>query len=290
MNSAISKVVAASVGVLMLVLLVVAVTARVKVPAGYGGVVYNLYGGEKGVTGETVGPGKYWLSWNEELYLLPTFTQNYVWTAGEDETSPTDESITFQDREGIQINADVGISYAVQPDKIDVIFQKYRKGVSEITDTYLRNMVRDAINVETSKMDVSEIYGQGKEELMNRVTERVRAQVSEIGIRVEKIYWIGAMRLPQAITEAINAKVEATQKAQQRENDLQTANAQAEIARANARGEADAKLIQARAEADANRMIAASVSPALTEYIKANRWDGVAPKVIGNTTPIIRMD
>ena len=264
-------------------------TACSKVPAGNVGVKFDLYGGDKGVTGEVVGPGKYWLGWNEEMYLFPTFAQNYVWTAANDPTSPTDESISFQDREGTQINADIGITYAIRADKADTVFQKYRKGVDEITDVYLRNMVRDALNSETSKMDVSEIYGPGKEELMQRVTNRVKAQVAEIGIEVEKIYWIGAMRLPNTITQAINAKIEATQKAQQRENELQTAKAQAEIEREKARGEADAKLIAAEAEAKANKLVSQSVDTNLVNYLQAQRWDGKLPQVTGGATPLIQL-
>lgn len=264
-------------------------TACSKVPAGNVGVKFDLYGGDKGVTGEVVGPGKYWLGWNEEMYLFPTFAQNYVWTAGNDPTSPADESISFQDREGTQINADIGITYAIRADKADTVFQKYRKGVDEITDVYLRNMVRDAINSETSKMDVSEIYGPGKEELMQRVTNRVKAQVADIGIEVEKIYWIGAMRLPNTITQAINAKIEATQKAQQRENELQTAKAQAEIEREKARGEADAKLIAAEAEAKANKLVSQSVDTNLVNYLQAQRWDGKLPQVTGGATPFVQL-
>lgn len=245
-----------------------------KVPAGNVGVKFDLYGGDKGVTGEVVGPGKYWLGWNEEMYLFPTFAQNYSWTAGNDVTSPGDESISFQDREGTQINADIGVTYAIDGAKADTVFQKYRKGVDEITDVYLRNMVRDALNSETSKLDVSEIYGPGKEELMQRVTQRVKAQVQDIGIVVEKIYWIGAMRLPPQITTAINAKIEATQKAQQRENELQTATAQAQIERERARGEADARVIAAEGEAKANRLVAESISSGLVSYIEAQRWNG----------------
>lgn len=264
-------------------------TACSKVPAGNVGVKFDLYGGDKGVTGEVVGPGKYWLGWNEEMYLFPTFAQNYVWTAGNDPTSPTDESISFQDREGTQINADIGVTYAIRADKADTVFQKYRKGVDEITDVYLRNMVRDALNSETSKMDVSEIYGPGKEELMQRVTNRVKAQVADIGIEVEKIYWIGAMRLPNTITQAINAKIEATQKAQQRENELQTAKAQAEIEREKARGEADAKLIAAEAEAKANKLVSQSVDTNLVNYLQAQRWDGKLPQVTGGATPFVQL-
>lgn len=258
-----------------------------KVPAGNVGVKFDLYGGDKGVTGEVVGPGKYWLGWNEEMYLFPTFAQNYVWTAGSDATSPTDESITFQDREGTQINADIGITYAIRADKADVVFQKYRKGVDEITDVYLRNMVRDAINAETSKMDVSDIYGPGKEELMVRITQRVSKQVEDIGIQVEKIYWIGAMRLPDSITRAINAKIEATQKAQQRENELQTATAQAQIEREKARGEADAQVIKAEGEAKANKLVADSVTGTLVSYIEAQRWNGSRATVVGAGAPIV---
>jgi regulator of protease activity HflC (stomatin/prohibitin superfamily) len=260
-----------------------------KVPAGNVGVKFDLYGGDKGVTGEVVGPGKYWLGWNEDMYLFPTFSQNYVWTAGQDDGSPNNESITFQDKEGTQINADVGVTYSIEPEKADEIFQKYRKGVDEITDIYLRNMVRDALNSETSKMDVADIYGVGKEELMTQVTERVKSQVEPIGIMVEKIYWIGAMRLPQAITNAINEKIQATQKAQQRENELQTAKAQAEIEREKARGEADALMIAAKAEAEANRLKQASITDGLVQYTLAQRWDGKLPQVTGSTTPLLNL-
>ncbi len=261
--------------------------ACTKVPAGNVGVKFDLYGGDKGITGEVVGPGKYWLGMNEEMYLFPTFTQSAEWKAQDD--SGVDQSISFQDAEGIVINADVGISYAIKADKADTVFQKYRKGVDEITDTYIRNMVRDAVNAETSKMGVEAIYGPGKEELMQKVTQRVQSQVSSIGIDVEKIYWIGAMRLPTSIINAINGKIEATQKAQQRENELQTAKAQAEIERAKAQGEADAVMIAAKAEAEANRLKQATLTGELVQYTLAQRWDGKLPQVTGTATPLLNI-
>lgn len=268
---------------------VVILGACTKVPAGNVGVKFDLYGGDKGVTGEVVGPGKYWLGWNEEMYLFPTFTQNYVWTKGNDATSPGDESISFQDKEGTVINADVGISYAVRADKADTIFQKYRKGIDEITDIYLRNMVRDAINSETSIMDAADIYGSGKEKLMERVTMRIRTMVAELGLEVEKIYWIGAMRLPPNIVGAINSKIEATQKAQQRENELQTATAQAQIDRTKAQGEADAVLIAAKAQAQANDLLARSATQTLVEYKALEKWDGKLPTMMSGAVPFVNV-
>lgn len=273
--------------IFLIALAIPVLAACTKVPAGNVGVKFDLYGGDKGVTGEVVGPGKYWLGMNEEMYLFPTFTQSAEWKL--QDTSGGDQSISFQDSEGIVINADVGISYSIDADKADTVFQKYRKGVDEITDTYIRNMVRDAINAETSKMGVESIYGPGKEELMQRVTGRVQSQVASIGINVEKIYWIGAHRLPESIINAINGKIEATQKAQQRENELQTAKAQAEIERAKAQGEADAVMIAAKAEAEANRLKQATLTQELVQYTLAQRWDGKLPQVTGSATPLLNL-
>lgn len=91
------------------------------------------------------------------------------------------------------------------------------------------------------------------------------------------------MRLPDNIVRAINSKIEATQKAQQRENELQTAAAQAQIAREEARGVADAKVIAAEGEAEANRKVAKSLTPELIEYIMSQKWDGKTPVVTGGT-------
>ena len=65
--------------------------------------------------------------------------------------------------------------------------------------------------------------------------------------------------------------------------------AQAEIEREKARGEADAKLISAKGEADANRLIQASLTTELVEYTKAQRWDGQLPQVTGSTVPMINI-
>lgn len=280
-----TKLISALVALLLFVAILIGSASRVSVSGGNVGVLFNLYGNDKGVAPEVLPPGRYWLGWNEELYIFPTYTQNVTWKLVEG----ANESVTFQDKEGTQINSDVGLSYNIQADKAGLVFQKYRKGVDEITDVYLRNMVRDAINSESAKLDVTEIYGSGKEKLMEDVTKRVRAQVTSIGINVEKIYWAGAMRLPSNITAAINSKIEATQKAQQRENELQTATATAQIEREKARGEADAVLIAAEAKAKANNLLQASITPELIEYTKAQRWNGALPQTTGGVIPMLNI-
>lgn len=275
------KIIGLAVGVLA-VFTVIIFTNLTKVPAGNVGVKVYLLGSNKGVDSEEVGPGRYWVGWNEEMYLFPTFTQNYVWTAGRDDGSWTDESISFQTSEGMTVNADVGISYNIIPGKVNDIFQKYRKGIDEITDLYLRNMVRDALVTESSTKSVEFVYGSGKADLMDAVEKRVRSQVQELGINIERIYWIGTVRLPDSVIASLNAKIEATQMAARRRNEVEQSKAEADKKIEEARGIAESILIQAKAQAEANRLVAESVTPNLVQYKSIEKWDGILPRFTGD--------
>jgi regulator of protease activity HflC (stomatin/prohibitin superfamily) len=264
---------------LMMAAAALSMAACSKVPAGNVGVIANLYGSDKGVQNTVVSPGRYWIGWNQDLFLFPTFTQTYTWQK--------DEAIQFQDRDGLPITAAMGITYSINPAKAAVLFQKYRKGIDEITSIYMHNMVRDAIVEAASQHPVDYIYGQGKTELLNAVTKHVRAQVAPYGINVEKIYWVGAMQLPETVQRTVNSKMAATQQALQRENEVATATAQGQIDVAKATGEAKARMIAAQAEADANRVVAASLTPTLVEKMKIEKWRGNVPQVSGGNTPII---
>jgi len=277
-----------TINLLMVLLLIFSFAACSKVPAGNVGVKVYLLGGSKGVDHEVLGVGRYWIGWNEELFLFPTFTQNYVWTKDKNEQSETDESVTFQTKEGLDVNTDIGISYHIIPDKIGMVFQKYRKGIDEITGVYLRNMVRDAFIQVGAKNPVESVYGEGKTAMMSGIQELVKKQVEEIGIVIEKVYLVGSMRLPPTVITALNEKISATQKAQQRENELREAEAAAKKVVATAEGEAQSVLKKAEAQSKANRMLAESITTQLVQYEAVKRWDGILPKV-GASAGIIPM-
>lgn len=266
-------------------------TSCSKVPAGNVGVVVHMLGGEKGVDVEEKGVGRYWLGINDELFLFPTFTQNDTWEGEK-------ESIMFQTKEGLNVNADIGISYHIDPNKVTAVFQKYRKGINEISEIYLRNMVRDALVKAASTQDVETVYGQGKAELLTKVEESVRKEVEPIGIVVEHLYWVGTLRLPDNVVQAINAKIGATQKAAQRENEIQQTKAEAQKAIEESRGVAESKLAVARAEAESIKIKgeaeasaieakskALNANPQLVQYEIARNWDGKLPETtMGNSS------
>jgi regulator of protease activity HflC (stomatin/prohibitin superfamily) len=253
-----------------------------KVPSGNVGIKVYLLGGAKGVDTETLGVGRYWIGMNEELHIFPTYSQTVTWGAEDD------EQIAFQTREGMQVNADIGMTYSIAPDKVPLVFQKYRRGIEEITDVYLRNMVRDALVTVAGGKAVEAVYGEGKSGIIKQVEEIVRSQVAPFGINIERVYWVGAVRLPEQMINALNAKLQATQMAEQRRNEVEQAKAEAQKERERAQGDADAKLTLAKAEAESIKLKAAALreNADVATLNAIEKWDGKLPTYMAQGTPL----
>lgn len=260
-----------------------------RVAPGECGVKVYLTGGSKGVSQEVLGPGRYWIGFNEELHIFPTFQQNYVWTLEAADGSPNDKSITFQTNDGLSINADIGIQFMILPEHVGQVFQTYRKGIDELNDIVLRNMVRDAFVNYASNYSAEEAYSTKKAELKDSVEAYVKRTAAISGVTVDKISYIGSMRLPKEVIASLNSKITAVQEAQRKENELRSAVADAEKRMAAARGDSAAIIINARGIAEANRVINASLTPNLIAYEKIKKWDGKMPTVSGGATPIVDM-
>lgn len=259
-----------------------AIVACDKVPAGYQGVLVNLYGSDKGIQTQSLGTGRYWVGPNQELYLFPVFLQNYTW----DDVGDNKESITMQTSEGLSINTDVGITYQINPENVSKVFQKYRKSVEEITNIFLRNMVRDAMNEVASTMTVEDIYGLHKNEFITAVNQRVKADAIKDGIYIDKIYLIGSFRLPETVVNSINSKIQASQNAMKVENEVATAKAEAQKtiinAQAGAQAEAQKTLIVAESRAKANKILSESITPQYLQFQALSKWDGKLPQYTGS--------
>lgn len=264
-----------------------------RVPAGYRGVIVNLYGSDKGVSEQSVGVGRYYLGWAKELFLFPTFLQNYSWNDAQE--------ITMQTSEGLSISTAAGITYKIAPDNVVKVFQKYRLGIDEITNTFLHNQVRDAMNEIASTMTVESIYGAGKEKFISKVNELVKKEAAENGIEVDKIYLVGSFRLPGNVVESINTKIQATQNAMRVENEVATSRAEAQKTIVDAKAAAERKVIEAEAnakqimlnaesQAKANKILAESLTPEFVQYQAIIKWDGQLPRMTGsNAVPFINV-
>ena len=82
-----------------------------------------------------------------------------------------DESITFSSQEGVNINADIGLSFHIEPSLAPHLYLRFRQpDLMLLADGYVRNAVREAFNDVASHMAVQEIYGSGKGKLVADVT------------------------------------------------------------------------------------------------------------------------
>lgn len=239
-----------------------------RVEPGNVGIKVNKLGDDKGV-GEVVGVGRYWLGMNTDLYIFPTFKQMKTY----------DQPFNFQLSDGTSIGHKLGVAYKVDPTKITTIFQTYRKGVEEITDTDLRQKIEDSLNRRGSRINTDSFIDGGKAELLDGALVDLQKEMDPVGIKVISLSWVGAPDYPDTVKKSINAKVEATQKTLQRVQEVQQSKAEADKKVEEARGDADSTMLRAKAEADAINLKGEAIrkNPEIINWAKIDKWDGKLP-------------
>jgi regulator of protease activity HflC (stomatin/prohibitin superfamily) len=282
---------------------IVGCRTAVRVDAGHVGIRVRLAGSDRGIQDMPVVTG--WVFFNpltEQIVLFPTSVQNVVWAQSANEGKPFDESITFSSSEGVNANADVGLSFHIEPNLAPRLYGRFRlNDLSMLADGYMRNTVRAAFNDVASKLAVQDIYGAGKSAMLADITQRCHDVFGKDGIVIDQLTINGALRLPQNVVDAINRAMEATQNAIQSHNRvaqveaeaqqaITQAHGQAEAAREKAQGDADALLIRARAEAQANETVRLSMTPAVLQYRALEHWDGKLPTYNGGALPLLTFD
>ncbi|MGA2961860.1 MAG: prohibitin family protein [Candidatus Korobacteraceae bacterium] len=280
---------AIAVGVLLLLVLVGTFVTRVtRIEAGHVGVEINLAGHQRGASEIPIRTG--WVVYSPlwtQVIQFPTYVQTVKWTRNVNEGHPINEEMGFNSKEGMEIFADVSLSYAIDPQKAPDFYIKYRDSdLDRFTHGILRDIVRNSLNEVASTYNVEDIYGERKAQFLNKVQTMIEQKVSPVGVGVQQFGFIGAPRVPQVIANSITAKAQAVQEAERARNELATTQAEAAKKIAQADGEAKSLVTIAKGEADANRIRQSSLTPQLLELrrIENNRaliekWNGQLPTV-----------
>lgn len=244
------------------------------------GIKVNKLGDDKGV-GEVVGVGRQWTGWNTTLYTFPTFKQMKSY----------EDAFNFQMSDGTAIGYHIGVTYKVDPTKVTTIFQTYRKGVDDITQTDLKQKIADVLIKQASHMTTDRFIDGGKTELLDSALKTIQAEMGSVGIQVLSLSWMGKPEYPPTVIESINAKVTANQTTLQREQQVKQKEAEANMNRAQAAGEADAIRTRAKAEADAIKLRGDALreNPGVMQLEAINKWNGALPQYMtsGSNTPFI---
>lgn len=256
-----------------------------RVNPGYVGIQVNLNGTNRGVSDYPIVTGRVWYNpINTEVIEYPTFVQTASWTHNVHEGNPVDESITFTNKDKMTINADISIGYHLDADKVPAFYVKFHQDrLDGFTYGFLRNLAREKFDEHGGKYSIDQIMGDNAQFLAD-VKTTLQADLKPYGVEIDQLGFIGAPRPPQVVLDQINATSHAAQLTQQKQNELAQVQADAAKAVAKAEGDAAAKLKWADAEATANRKIAESITPALIEKMRLDKWNGELPYVNGGST------
>lgn len=262
-----------------------ALSSCTKINAGHVGVSVKKCGGG-GVAEAPIPTGYYWRSlFCEDVVEYPTSLQTII--LADNDSDKDNNSITVNSIEGLPIAVDISLSFTIQPNKVPAIYQKYRASIGQITGVFIRQTIREGLQIEFAKYTAEQIYAEKKEIVRGEAQKFLTARLGPEGFVVSQ-FTLNDVRVPQQVKEAINAKVAMTQDAQKAEAAVRKTRAEAEQRKAQAEGEAAALRTKADAEAYYNQTVSKSLTREFVDYQAQQRWDGKLPQVTsGGATPFI---
>ena len=224
-----------------------------RIGAGHVGVEVVLSGSQRGASEIPIRTG--WVFYSpirSQIVEFPTYVQTVKWTRDLNEGRAANEEMSFNTKEGMEIYADVSLSYAIEPARVPDFYVTYRvTDLEQFTHGILRDIVRNALNEVASTYTVEQIYGEQKTEFLDKVQRLIQSKLDPVGVGIQQFGFIGAPRVPEVIASAITSKAQAIQDAERARNELAKTQAEAAKQIAEADGEAKASVTRAQGEAEA---------------------------------------
>ena len=256
----------------------------VKVRPAEVAIIVDLYGSDKGVEIDVLPTGRnFYNRITHDIIIYPAAIQQGIY-----------DDVSFQDVDGLTLSADIAINYKFESENIPFLYQEYRKDADFITANYFNTWIRNAMVEQSSKMKVDEIYGEKKEEFRDSVLAQLREEFNTKGIYIEDIYFTNGIQIPPEVSARINDKIQATQIAQQKQNELAAVEADVQKVIAEEEGKAKSRIIEANSRSEANNILNNSLTPNVLRFKELElqkeaigEWNGVVPMVQGSGEGLI---
>lgn len=261
-----------------LVCAIFAHSMKVKIPAGYVGVVYSINGGIKN---SILSQGWHIKSPWDKVTEYSVATEQAFLSKDAKEGSEGDDSFTITTSDGKTVNVDLEFSYHFDPEKLPVTFSKFKGQDGKIIErNYIKVHIKAWAAEAACKFSVMDIYGSKRSELNQAVYKHINERFKDSGIIIDTVNF-SRIGIDDQTSKAIQNRINAQQQLEQEKIEKEKAQIEAEKKIVQAKGEAQSKAIKAQAEADANQKIQQSLSDELVEYKKIEKWDGKLPTVSG---------
>jgi regulator of protease activity HflC (stomatin/prohibitin superfamily) len=198
------------------------------------------------------------------------------------------------------VTTQVALNYRIDPDNAQVVYQQLG---FDYGNRVIAPAIQESVKQVTARFNAEELITK-RETVKNQIEEQIKARLAPYNILVDTIS-ITEFQFSEQFRIAVEAKVEAQQRALQAQNDLRRIEIEAQQNEAKAVGEQKANIaraegvrqsnvLQAEGESQAINIIDEQLrsSPTYLEWLKTQRWDGKLPLVTGGgseNTPFIQI-
>lgn len=260
----------------LLIFFIFMITCIKTIQPGYAGIVYDMNGG---LENTTLSQGMHLIPPWKQVTSYPISTETVYFSKSNSEGGNNDESVNPGTGDGKTVNMDVSYTYHYDVNKLPHIFTKFRgQSAEDISNNYIRQYMKDAINGVTTQYGVFDIYGTKRQEVANKIYKDFEAKTKADGIVVES-FSIVEVRPDSDTMKGIQEKVNAEQA-------LKTA----QIKQEQAKVDAETAILKAQGEAKANQILEQSINQDLINYNKWNKWDGKLPSTVAGADSSILID
>ena len=226
-------------------------------------------------------------SLDEGIHFVVPFRDSVV--PLEVRTQKTVESAASASKDLQDVSTQVALNYHIDPDRAQVLYQQLGPDYS---NRVILPAIQESVKQVTARFNAEELITK-RETVKNQIEEQITARLAPYNIVVDALS-ITEFAFSQQFTTAVEAKVEAQQRALQAQNELRRIQIEAQQNEAQAIGEQkanvaraegikQANVLQAEGEAQAITLIDEQLrnNPTYLEWLKATKWDGVLPLVTG---------
>lgn len=243
------------------------VSACTTIPPGSIGIKVNQFGTEKGVMDATECTGYVWYApWKYDIYEMQTTIQHKEYSGA--------EGFIVNAKGGAEFHVNPIINYYVRPDQAVEVFKKYKKELKELESGFIKVAVYDAFRIATNSFTADSLVN-NRGLFESNVRAILDKELNSNGFIISQ--FTSNLTYPEVFKLSIESKNTMIQQAQQAENQIKLAEANARIAIATANGAAQSLLVQARAESEANRLRQQSLTQLLVQQQLLEKWNGVLP-------------
>ncbi|MBI3761501.1 MAG: prohibitin family protein [Chloroflexi bacterium] len=225
------------------------------------GVVISALPGENGVKQQALQPGLQWVvPFFQNVITYQISRQTYTMSAvtGEGQQSG-DDSVKARTKDGQQVFIDSSVIYGVDPAKVVQVHITWQ---GRYQDELVRPAARGTIRDIASQYGIEEIVSSKRTEMEASITDTLSKKMAENGLILVD-FVLRDIHFTDEYAASVEKKQIAEQDAQRAAFVVQQKQQEAEQARAEAKGLADAVVIRAKGQAEATVLEAEAQAKAL---------------------------